>query len=249
MNNMLKMHVIASGSKGNAAVIYNENTHILVDLGITKKRLVEGLKEINLTIKDIDALLITHNHSDHIKNIKFIDKSKHYSLKGVTEVDENHNFQLFQEFKIKDISILPLKTSHDTERSCGFLFKYLDEELVYLTDTGIIPLDTYRLIKNKDYYFIESNHDIGMLLRSNRTITLINRILSYKGHLSNEQCAYYLMDLIGSRTKKVILAHISEDCNSIKCIDDTFNEIFMKEEVYFPYCEFIFSKQHESVSI
>lgn len=245
----MNFHVIASGSKGNAAIIYDKDTHILIDVGISKQELLHGLKEINLTLKDIDFVFITHDHSDHIRNVTIFDLSKCYAPLGVLPIDKQNILIPFKEYTFNSFAVKVLKSSHDATNSCGFIFKNNGDELVYITDTGYIPTETLDLIKNKKYYFIESNHDLGMLLDSKRSNLLKKRILSFKGHLSNEQCAHYLVDLIGNNTKKVILAHISEECNSFDKMFETFNDIFNEENFKYKNVEFLVSFQHQSVDL
>lgn len=245
---MIKMHIIASGSKGNCAIIYDENTKILVDLGITKARLVEGLNEINLSIEDIDFALFTHDHTDHISNEKILNSEKKYAIRWVLDLKEDNFLKLFKEYKFKSFNVIPLETSHDATASCGFLFKNGNEELVYITDTGVIPFSTLDYIMNKDYYFIECNHDIEMLLNSSRPTLLKERILSNRGHLSNEQCVYYLDKIIGNKTKKIILAHISEECNSTNKILKVFEEAASKNEI-FSKVEIKLAYQHYSIDL
>ena len=246
---MINFHIIASGSKGNASIIYNENTTILIDCGITKKRLIEGLLEINKTISSIDFVLITHEHSDHIKGIKFVPFDKVYS--GPNALDDlpiERHLRYFETYNFKDIQVTVLKTNHDACSPCGFLFKVDNEELVYLTDSGIIPLGTLELIKNKDYYFFEANHDLCYEITSSRTAKLKERVISIYGHLSNDFSAAYLNDLIGEKTKKIVLAHISEECNSKEKIYDTFNKI-LNQNKWIENVEFVVAEQDFSVDL
>ena len=245
----MNLHVIASGSKGNAAIVYDEKTHILIDIGISKQELINGLKEIKLSLKDIDFVLITHDHSDQIKNVHIFNMNICYAPLGVLPLKNSNILIPFHEYNFNSITVKVIKSSHDATNSCGFIFKNNNEELVYLTDTGYIPSETLKIIKNKDYYFIESNHDVGMLLESSRPNLLKRRILSFKGHLSNEQCAYYLVELVGEKTKKVLLAHISEECNSFEKIFETFEDVFNEENFRYKQIEFFVTFQHKSVDL
>ncbi len=221
---MLHCLNICSGSKGNASLIYNEETLILVDVGMRKKDLLEALKFLNKKIEDIDYILITHNHDDHIKGLRFVESisDRIYLKEGILEYyfskykDKLHFVEDYKKYIFKTIEVLFLKTSHDVSASSGYIFKDLnsDETLGYITDNGYINEYNLDLLKNLTYYYFESNHDIYYLLVSNRTIDLKTRILSYKGHLSNEQSAIYLSYLIGEKTKKILLAHLSEECNT-----------------------------------
>lgn len=219
---------IKSGSKGNASLLYDDKTLILIDCGMNKKDLLNALKSINKNIDDIDLVLLTHNHEDHIKGLRFIDEEKIYCLDGIIDnLDKNRKLKLFEEFYFDDFIIIPLETSHDTDVSCGFLFKHKElngnfTSLGYITDTGYLPFKTLSYLSNLEFYYFESNYDIYALITSNRTFALKERILSYKGHLSNEQAAIYLSNLIGEKTISIMLAHLSEECNEPNIAKNTF---------------------------
>ena len=129
------------------------------------------------------------------------------------------------------------------------MLKSDNEELVYLTDTGQISKRTFNLIKNKTYYIIESNHDVEMLLNSNRPAILKSRILSYKGHLSNEDSAFYMSNLIGENTKKIVLAHLSEECNTPEKALDTYHNVFTLQKINLNHIEIKCASQHEVVEL
>ncbi|MFA7111086.1 MAG: MBL fold metallo-hydrolase, partial [Bacilli bacterium] len=171
----MKMHIIASGSKGNASIVYDDSTCILIDCGISKKRLVEGLKEVKKALNDIDFVLFTHNHIDHILGESYFSLDKKYARKGTINLLQNHELIFNHIYTFKDFQVELLETSHDAIAPCGFLFKNKNESLVYITDSGFIPESTFKLIKDKTYYFIESNHDYDMLINSNRPLILKKR--------------------------------------------------------------------------
>ena len=206
-------NIISSGSKGNATVVIHHKTSILIDMGITLTRLEEGLKEVNLEVKDLTGAIFTHNHSDHISGIRFLSPSIMYGLEG-TLTSLSHVVKLYEPFAIGEITILPFKTSHDATNPCGYLLTAGDETLVYMTDTGCFLEENIPYIKNPTYLIIESNHDIKMLLHTDRTFELKNRILSDKGHLCNEDSAIATCQIIGDKTKEIILAHLSEEANT-----------------------------------
>lgn len=238
---------IGSGSKGNSTIIYNEETTILVDVGVSRRRIVTALKTINKKLSDVQYVLITHAHSDHISNIDIFPSNIVYSVEN--ELRNHMDFNIlehFKEYRLNTISVIVLLTSHDVKGSCGFLFKDNKNELVYITDTGFIPLKTLNIIQNKDIYIIESNHDINMLLESRRTNRLKERILSSVGHLSNDLCAQYLAEVIGEKTKAIFLAHLSEECNLDGIAIDTVYSIVTSKNKRAKHIVFDALKQKEA---
>lgn len=207
-------NVISSGSKGNATIVKYHQTVILIDMGISFVRLCEGLEEIGLTSKDISGAVFTHNHSDHISGIKFFSPKTMYALKGTLPSSLSNIVDLNIPFTIGEITIQAFRTSHDAINPCGYVLKGGDETLVYMTDTGIFLEETLPLIKNPTYLIIESNHDIKMLLHTKRTFELKSRIMSRLGHLCNEDSAIAASSIVGSETKEIVLAHLSEEANT-----------------------------------
>ncbi|MGX8680774.1 MAG: MBL fold metallo-hydrolase, partial [bacterium] len=206
----MQYHVLASGSKGNATFIYENETGILIDCGITRKQLLYKLKELGFTEKDIDYVFLTHDHYDHSKNIHIFDPRMLYTAKGnVKELDAAHELIPYQTYQFKNISVEVLRISHDATNPIGFIFRG-QESLLYLTDTGYVTRRNRDLIHNLNYYIIEANHDIEMLMKTRRPMFLKNRILGDTGHLNNEYSASLMAEVIGADTKEIILAHLSQ---------------------------------------
>ena len=218
-------NIIASGSKGNATIVVSKDTVILIDMGIAFSRLEEGMREINLEPKDIDAALFTHEHADHINGLKFIPVKKQYALKGTLPTMSNI-VELYKPFNIKNIRITPIKASHDASNPCGYILEDDEEKLVYLTDTGVFLEENLKYCSNPDYLIIESNHDIQMLLKTDRTMQLKQRILSDHGHLCNEDSAIASKEILGPKTKEIILAHLSEEANTPDKALEAYKNIF-----------------------
>ena len=242
----MHFNIIASGSKGNATLVIYKQTVILIDMGIPFVRLEEGLKEVNLSFEDIGGAIFTHNHSDHISGMRFLSPKIMYGLKGTLSSLANV-IEMFVPFKIGDLEITPIMTSHDATNPCGFYIKDDKETLVYITDTGYFCEENLPLIKNPTYLILESNHDIQMLLKTNRTYELKQRILSDKGHLCNEDSAIAACEIIGDNTKEVILAHLSEEANTPEVALEAYQKIFKHFNKDFDRYHVRCAKQWESI--
>lgn len=228
---MLSFLNIQSGSKGNATLLYSETTLLLVDMGISLCALKGGLDQINKRLVDIEGLLITHDHGDHIGGIPLIEgEVPLVSLCG-NYPHLDYECEHFESFVLGDIVVTPLKTSHDATSPTGYRFSSGDTTIVYMTDTGYIPSITLEYMKNADYYVLESNYDVEMLANSHRPECLKRRIASRVGHLSNEQSAKYLCKLVGDKTKGIYLAHLSEETNTPETAIKTHQEIYRKKKI------------------
>lgn len=227
---------VGSGSKGNSTIVYDEATTVLIDCGVSKKRVVECLNRIGRDASFLDAVFLTHRHSDHAAHLESY-SSLHQSiyagdpfLLGEAEKEENR-LSPFQEIAVKNLSVIALPTAHDAPDSMGYLFQERDreEKLLYMTDTGFVPERDLPYMKDCDYYLIESNHDPKMLLDSARSNYLKMRILGTRGHMSNEQCSHYLSLLVGKKTKEIAFAHLSEECNRPEIAVRVFQEIMLAQ--------------------
>ena len=228
--------ILASGSKGNSTYIETKNHKILLDIGKNKKYIVDSLKKIGVDPKDIDIILISHTHSDHISALETFIKSykpmvcmpEEMFMEMACLKDYDHIKIYDNEITFDDMKILALKSSHDAVASRNFIIEEKDTSLVQITDTGYIKSKYFRLLKNRDVYFIESNHDIEMLTHGPYPDYLKKRVLSDEGHLSNQASGFYLSKLIGDKTKKVYLMHLSEVNNkpeiALKTVSDTLKD-------------------------
>lgn len=246
----MKVSVLASGSKGNSSYIETKETKILVDLGMTTLYIETKLKTLGVNPEDIDAIILTHTHVDHISGLKVFTKkynTKVYltekMLKDINEIFELKNYEIINDdFKIKDLEIQIIKTSHDASDSNGYIFKNNNKTISYITDTGYINRKYKEKLSNKNLYIMESNHDIKMLQDGKYPYHLKQRVLSDKGHLSNEMCSKYLKEYIGENTKKIILIHLSHENNTEEVALKT-----LKENLEFK--DVIISKQDESTEL
>ena len=215
----MKVSVLSSGSKGNTTYIESENAKILIDVGNTAKYIKDKLGRFGVVPEELDAILITHTHVDHIKGLKVFEKKYNIPVymteKMYNCIDCLDKYQLLiDEFNIKDIHVTAIKTSHDTDDSRGYILTNDNSSIVYITDTGYINKKYFEMLSNKNLYIMESNHDVEMLSNGNYPFQLRQRILSDKGHLSNYDSAKYLSSFIGDNTKYILLAHLSEENNT-----------------------------------
>ncbi len=202
-----------SGSKGNCTYIESKQTRLIIDCGSTKRYLSQSLHNWNIQLDTVDALLITHDHGDHIAQLRLFD-SVQLCLSPVELNREVVRVMPYVPYRIKDIDVIPLVLSHDSGLTYGYVLKSDGEKLVYITDTGYLKENNLEYIENADIYIIESNHNVDKLMQSNRPHHTKMRILSDTGHLSNEDCALILSKVIGPQTKEIVLAHLSEEANS-----------------------------------
>lgn len=216
----MRVIVLSSGSRGNTTYIESNEAKILIDAGNSCKYITEKLNDLDVEPTKLDAILITHTHSDHVKGLKVFCKkynTKVYCTKKMfKDIDYIDNYELIDKniINIKDMIIDVIKTSHDASDSNGYIINNKDNSIVYITDTGYINKKYYDKLKNKDVYIMESNHDIEMLNNGSYPYELRKRIYGDKGHLSNLDSSKYLSDFIGDKTKYIMLAHLSEENNT-----------------------------------
>lgn len=234
----MKVCVLASGSKGNCCYIETEKTKILIDIGLNCITTERKLLEKNINPDEIDAILITHTHKDHVEGLRVFNK-KHKAVAYLTQImykelnQELKNYKFINDtIEIKDLKITSIKTSHDAEDSNGYIISDQKSSIVYITDTGYINIKNHKLLKNKTMYILESNHDVEMLMNNpNYPYHIKQRILGDKGHLSNKDSAYYLKKFIGENTKYIVLAHLSEHNNTDELALKALNETIENKDI------------------
>ena len=216
----MKITNLASGSKGNSTLIELNNKNILIDIGLPLSNLE---KRLGRPFPNIDILIITHTHNDHIKGINSIVKKYNpviYTLNNNLEEYTNSkkivNNPLIEE---ENLIIELFEVSHDVPCS-GVYIKYKNKELVYVTDTGYIKDKLLKKYQNKTIYIIESNYEEEMLRNGKYPYHLKQRIRSDRGHISNEDTCKYLQKLIGDKTKYIMLAHLSEENNTPQLVKE-----------------------------
>lgn len=226
----MKLCVLASGSKGNSTYIESNQTKILIDIGMSCLYIEKSLSGIDIRPREIDGILITHTHSDHINGLRVFLKKYNTTL-YITEkiynelksqMDIENYILIDKQFLFGDLKIEILKTSHDAEDSNGYIVSDESSSLAYITDTGYINRKYHEKLTNKNYYIIESNHDVELLMNGSYPYHIKQRILGDRGHLSNKSCADYMAQFIGDNTKGVILIHLSEENNRKEIAYSTF---------------------------
>lgn len=216
---------LGSGSKGNCIYVASKTTKILIDAGLTAKATIERLEAINVDINDIDAIVVSHEHSDHIHGIKALVKK--YSIpvlantetaKGIVEaLGFCPKFKIFstgEPFTFGDIYIHSFTVPHDTLDPVMFTFKIDGIKLGICTDLGFATTLVQHQLKDCDFLLLEANHEPDMLEASRRPPFLKQRIKGRSGHLSNADCAKLLCNVAHPQLKHVHLAHLSGECNS-----------------------------------
>ena len=249
----MKVVVLSSGSKGNTTYIESNKAKILIDAGNTCKYIINKFEELNINPNELDAILITHTHIDHIGGlktlIKRINPCVYFTEKMKPYLEYINNYQIIdnEQIIIKDMVIDVIKTSHDTEDSVGYIINNNNKSIVYITDTGYINRKYFEILRNRDFYIMESNHDIEMLNNSSYPFATRQRILSDKGHLSNYDSAKYLSNFIGDKTKYIILAHLSHENNTKELAYDTLRQRLDDEKICFN--NIIIGKQNEETEL
>lgn len=245
----MEYHVLASGSKGNSTFIYSNGFGILIDCGISKKQLVTRLNQVGYSESDINCVLLTHDHSDHKKNIHIFDPSMVYAGLGCLEgLSPRHILKPYQPIGFENIEITPLSISHDATSPLAFVVNDTVSKLVYMTDTGYVSKKNMGFIENANYYIIESNHDIDMLMNSARPIYLKKRILSDVGHLSNDYSARLMCKVLGDQTRDIVLAHLSQEANTPELAMDCYCKVFEYSQINIENYNIKIASQVEVVS-
>lgn len=252
----MKVCVLSSGSKGNSTLVITDKVKILIDLGTTTSYVEASLNNLNVDVKEISHILITHSHVDHIKGLKVFIKRYNpvilvtEDMKNVLEKElGNFRYEYYEDKKaiIGDLTVNVIKTSHDAEESIGFVLTNNNSSMVYITDTGYINQKYFKILSNNNLYVLESNHDIKMLMDGPYPYYLQQRVRGDKGHLSNKQASDYLCKFIGDNTRKIVFAHISEHNNSYEKVIETFNEELSKNDMKFD--DVLIAKQNEATEV
>ena len=225
----MRLCSIASGSSGNCIYVGSEETHVLVDAGISCKRIEAGLKKAELTGNDISGLFITHEHSDHIQGLGVL--ARRYGIpiyatkgtiegilhgaKSLGEINEElfHEVSVDEDFQLGDLTVHPFRISHDAKEPCGYRFESDGSKAAIATDLGTFNPYIVENLQGMNAILLEANHDVRMLQAGPYTYALKQRILSDRGHLSNENSGLLLNKILHDDLKHILLGHLSKENN------------------------------------
>ncbi len=240
----LQISILASGSTGNSLFIQSEKKKILVDAGLSGKKITELLHSVGQNPEDLDALFVTHEHSDHIKGVGVLARKYHLDVYanektwdamsgsiGKIETEQKQIFEMGKTMTLGDLDIESFGVSHDAAAPQFYRFHKDGKSFVVLTDTGYCSDYLRGMIKNADAYLMESNHDLELLRMGSYPWPLKQRILGDKGHLSNDDGAQVMTDVLGDKTKRIYLGHLSKENNRKEIAHITMENILKEHDL------------------
>lgn len=216
----------ASGSSGNCYLIKNEETAVLIDAGISGKRIFQALEDTETPAESVKALLVTHEHIDHVKSLPIVTKKLPNILAYANEntwenierpvaPEKQRTFTTGEDFYIDELIIRPFAIPHDAAEPVGFSIYHGDSQISIVTDVGCITDEIFDEIVDADLLLLEANHEEEILLMGNYPYALKRRILSDNGHLSNVNAGKCLCELVEAKSKErqILLGHLSRENN------------------------------------
>lgn len=234
----MQVSVLASGSKGNSIFVEAGDTRILVDAGISARRIKKALGDINVSIEDLNGILITHEHRDHIGGLKTLTKNYHVpiytredtfqSMYCVGDIAIDCFHAIGEDFKVGNLNIRAFNISHDAADPVGYSICQKDQKCTIVTDLGFVSSSVQAAIDHSNLLVLEANHDLQLLKDGTYPWSLKQRILSNRGHLSNSDAAWALVRMQKEQTG-VILAHLSEENNRPEVAQSTVCEIVERQ--------------------
>lgn len=220
----MEICVLGSSSSGNSTLIRTKKTSILVDCGFSAREITRRLNSIDFDPKHLDGILLSHEHTDHTRGTDVLSRkykipvyanpTTYSSARDLKKIKEKMKYRSHKEFKIGDLKITPLVVPHDASEPNAFIIRNNKKKITMATDLGTPTPVFFQLAENSDLYVMESNYDKNMLLNGLYPRFLKKRIHSDFGHLSNTTAARTLKQVVGSSTKYVLLAHLSENNNT-----------------------------------
>ena len=231
----IKFCSLSSGSSGNCQYVETDRTRILIDAGFSGKRIESLLSSINVSATDIDYILVTHEHIDHVRGVGVLsrrydipilaNKNTWLNMKIGKIKDENIKIiESDEDLELGDLRVRPFKIFHDASDPVGFCIYYKNVKISIMTDTGCVNDSMKSKIRGSSLYLMESNHDVKMLKEGSYPYYLKKRILSTNGHLSNEDAGKVLSEVLSGNGETVLLAHLSKENNIPSLAHETVKE-------------------------
>lgn len=238
-----KVSMLASGSAGNVTYIETAQHKVLVDAGLSGKKIDELMQSIGKSLKDVDKLFITHEHTDHLKGVGVLARKYGMDLYanektwnaidgkvGKIDVAQKHIFDHNSTQLFGDLDVESYTVSHDAADPQFYAFHHNNKTFAMLTDTGYVNAQTASVLNNADAILMEANHDVEMLRYGSYAWSLKQRILGDEGHLSNTDGAENLSKMIGRNTKQIYLGHLSQENNQVPLAHLTVEQILQEHD-------------------
>ncbi len=249
MNNLqenLYFSSFSSGSSGNSYLVKTPNTAIIIDAGISGKKILQGLSHTETMVESVRAVLVTHEHSDHTKSLKVLCKKLPFALtcansgtwralEGMVPPEKQLMFETGDRFTIGDIEVKSFAISHDTTDPVAYSLFAGGRQVSILTDTGKVTPEIFNEIKDADLLVLEANHDVNLINICRYPWNIKQRIKGTWGHLSNEDAGNTLCKILdcGQKNRRVLLAHLSKESNFPELAQATIKNI-LEENGHFP---------------
>lgn len=248
----LRLHVLASGSKGNASAIEVSSTgqFFVIDCGISCKRFLQALSDCHLSLENLMGIVVTHEHTDHTKGLPvlcktltkqgrevalYVNDQVRQNSKEICSLADNddisvdiQHFDEHSQLSFASMQIYPFATSHDAASSFGFRVEYDNDALGFVTDTGILNDEMMEALRDVRILGLESNHDASLLKQGPYPFVVKQRIASDRGHLSNAQASDALDQLLSPRLESVVALHISESNNTYRLPAETLHNVLVR---------------------
>ena len=260
----MKLSSLASSSEGNCIYVGTKKTNVLVDCGVSAKRIENSLSELDLTVPEFDGILITHEHTDHIKGLGVFSRKYEipiYATPGtIAGIKESsslgkmpegllHPIKADHPFQLGELDVHPFAISHDANEPSGYRIEQGGKSVAVATDLGKYDDYTVKNLKNLDAILLEANHDIHMLEVGGYPYYLKQRILGDRGHLSNELSGQLLCDILHDNLKHIMLGHLSKENNYARLAYETVKlEVTLADNEYKGEDLNMFVASRESVS-